>query len=159
MNAQTSATNPWPITRPALQSAQSDIIIQLANQETTGQLAQQKNEEMALSWSRILPEEIHTSSNTFVGSNLKISNILEIIRKENSDLVIGLTWPPAVITQHQLMYTTEWPPPQTQVHKAALNSETEQVFTQIDLCEDDSDYGLAEHCTLSNSQGSYVHQE
>ena len=151
-STQTSTSNPWPIT---MQSTQSDIIIQLDSQETTGQLDQQKNKEMALSWSRILPEEIHSSSSTFVGSRSKITNILKIIREENSDLVIGFTWPPTVIiTQYQVMYTVQWPSPQTLVYNETLNSVTEhcQVFTQVDVCKDDSGYGLAEHCTLPNSQ-------
>ena len=144
----TRLSNTWPVTRPALQSD----ILTLDSQETAGQHERQQNEEMALSWSRILPEDIHTSSNTFVGSSLKISKILGIIRKENSDLVIGLTWPPPVITQHLLMYTAEWPYPQTEGYVVSVNSETEQVFTQVDVCKNDSDYWLAEHCTIPNSQ-------
>ena len=151
MSTQTSTSNPCPIT---MQSTQSDIIIQLESQECAGQFDQQKSEEMALSWSRILPEEIHSCSSTFVGSRSKITNILKIITEENSDLVIGFTWPPTVITQYQVMYTVKWPSPQTLVYNEALNSETEhcQVFTQVDVCKDDSGYGLAEHCTLPNSQ-------
>ena len=154
MSIQTFASNPWPITRPALQSTQSEIIIQLGSQETAGQFDRQKNEEMALSWSRILPEEIHTSRNTFVGSSLKISKILKIIGKENSDIVVGFVLLPAAITQHQLVYTVEWLPPQTQVYNpgSAQTSETQQVFTLHNVCKDDSGYGLAECCTLPNSQ-------
>ena len=152
MSTQTSASNSWPITRPHLQCTQSDIIIQLDSQESAGQLHRQKNEEMVLSWSRILPQEIHSSNSTFVESSSKISKIMGKIREENSDLVIGFILLPAVITQYQLIYTDQWPLPQTQVYNEALNSETKQVFTQIDVCKDDSGYGLAEHCTLPNSQ-------